>query len=69
MVMRVCRSRFTPETRTHDVTGVDTDPAEEKARLKREEEEYKPLLEWLKKEAQDIVRDGQSVISRFLSAH
>ena len=37
----------------------DLDPKEEKERQKQLTEEYKPLLDWLKKEAQDIVRDGK----------
>ncbi|KAF8974761.1 Hsp90 protein-domain-containing protein [Flammula alnicola] len=35
----------------------DLDPEEEKAQQKELEEKYKPLIEWLKKEAGDAVRD------------
>lgn len=37
----------------------DTDPEEEKAEQKALAEQYKPLLDWLKNEAKDIVRDGE----------
>lgn len=36
----------------------DEDPAEEKARQKELTEQYKPLLEWFKKEVGEIVRNG-----------
>jgi len=35
------------------------DPEEEKALQKQLTEEYKPLLEWIKKEAKDVVQDGE----------
>lgn len=38
---------------------VEEDPEEEKAKQKQLTEEYKPLLDWLKKETKDIVRDGE----------
>lgn len=36
----------------------DEDPAEEKARQKELTEQYKPLLDWFKKEVGEIVRNG-----------
>ena len=42
---------------------LDQDPEEEKAERKRLTEEYKPLLEWMKKEANGIVQDGGSQIA------
>ena len=38
----------------------DLDPEEEKAHKKELEERYKPLVDWLKKEAGDAVMDGGS---------
>ncbi|KAI0080893.1 cation-transporting ATPase [Panus rudis PR-1116 ss-1] len=35
----------------------DEDPAQEKAELEEQTERYKPLLDWLKKEAAGVVRD------------
>lgn len=40
-------------------TCADADPEEEKEIQKALTEQYKPLLDWLKKEAQDVVRDGE----------
>jgi len=37
------------------------DPVEEKALQKQLTEEYKPLLEWIKKEAKDVVQDGEFI--------
>jgi heat shock protein beta len=37
---------------------VDLDPEEEKAQQKSLEEKFQPLLDWLKVEAKDSVRDG-----------
>lgn len=42
---------------------LDQDPEEEKAERKRLTEEYKPLLEWMKKEANGIVQDGGSQVA------
>lgn len=36
----------------------ELDPEEEKERQKEFEEEYKPLVEYLKKQVGDTVRDG-----------
>jgi heat shock protein 90kDa beta len=38
---------------------LDEDPEEEKERQKQLTEEYKPLLDWIKKETKDIVRNGE----------
>ena len=40
------------------IPRVDLDPEEEKARQAEAKEKFKPLLSWLKEQAQDIVRDG-----------
>lgn len=37
---------------------LDLDPEEEKEEQKALEEKFLPLIEWLKKEAKDSVRDG-----------
>ena len=36
----------------------DLEPEEEMEQQKKLEEKFKPLVEWLKKEANDAVRDG-----------
>lgn len=52
--------------RTHSLT--DMDPEEEKDQQKALAEEFKPLLDWLKVEAKDIVRDGMfSMLSIILT--
>jgi hypothetical protein len=38
----------------------DLDPEEEKARQAEIKEKYKPLLVWLKKQVENVVRDGSS---------
>jgi heat shock protein beta len=38
---------------------LDQDPEEEKEEQKRLTVEYKPLIEWMKKEAKDVVMDGK----------
>lgn len=37
---------------------IELDPEEEKEQQKALEEEFKPLVDWLKAEAKDVVRDG-----------
>lgn len=39
----------------------DEDPDEEKAELQALTEKFRPLLDWLKKEAGELVREGQFV--------
>lgn len=39
--------------------STDLDPKEEKAKQKELTEQFKPLLTWLKEQAQDVVRDGK----------
>jgi hypothetical protein len=40
----------------------DLDPEAEKARLVEVKEKFKPLLVWLKKQVEDVVRDGSSQV-------
>ena len=46
---------------THQLLDIDLDPEEEKVREKALEEKFKPLMEWLKKEAGDLVMRGMSL--------
>lgn len=43
----------------HPYLSSAEDPEEEKALQKQLTEEYKPLLEWIKKEAKDVIQDGE----------
>lgn len=45
------------------IPRVDLDPEEEKARQAEAKEKFKPLLSWLKEQAQDIVRDGSCCVN------
>ena len=40
------------------IPRVDLDPEEEKDRQAEDKEKFRPLLSWLKEQAQDVVRDG-----------
>ena len=42
------------------MSSIDEDPEDEKEKQKELTERYKPLLDWFKKETQDIVRNGKS---------
>jgi hypothetical protein len=45
----------------------ELDPKEEQEREKELAEKFKPLLEWLKGEAKDVVRDGKFMLGRSVS--
>ena len=40
----------------------ELDPEEEKARQAEDKERFMPLLNWLKEQAQDIVRNGSRLV-------
>lgn len=42
---------------------LDLDEDEEKEQLKELQEKFQPLLDYLKKEAQEVVRDGRSPLA------
>jgi hypothetical protein len=46
----LCAFDFTP--------WADLDPEEEKARQAEDKEKFKPLLQWLREQVHNIVRDG-----------
>lgn len=44
-------------------TCLEMSPEEEKEEQKTLTEQFKPLLDWLKEEAKDVIRDGECDVS------